>query len=39
MWSHFKMDLVLPSQRNCLACVIPQTFGLLKLGKLALGLD
>lgn len=29
-WSHFKMELVLPFQRNCLACLIAQTFGILK---------
>lgn len=33
------MQLVLPSQRNFFACHMPQTFGMLELGKVIFGLD
>lgn len=33
------MDSELPSQRNCLVGLTPQTLGTLKLGKIAFGLD
>lgn len=32
-WSHFKMELEPPSQRNCFACLTPQTFAVFELGK------
>lgn len=33
------MDLELPSQRSCLAYLLPQTFGMLKQGKIIFGLS
>lgn len=37
-WSHFKIELEMPSQRNCLASPTPQTFGMFERGKIIFGL-
>lgn len=37
-WRHCKLDEPL-SQRNCLACLISQTFGMFKLDKIIFGLS
>lgn len=36
-WSHFKMKLGKPFERNDLARHIPQTFGIFELGKTVFG--